>query len=168
MSSYHHDKVCSICLYVDSQCDLDLWLIDFKINRDHLHPETHVCAKFEEPRSILCLVIIRTRFGFYVNMLTVNVTLAFDQLTSKSIGIIYTPRRRSVPNSRSLGQFCVQLSFGQDKIYWRTDGQTFAKQYTPTSLKGGIITDNTQIIRFTFINMYASIHNNAEVNSTDQ
>ena len=26
-------------------------------------PETNVCAKFDEPRSVLCLVIIWTRFG---------------------------------------------------------------------------------------------------------
>ena len=49
-------------------CDLDLWPIDLKINSDHLHPKTHVCAKFDKPRSSLCIVIIRTRFGLYVNM----------------------------------------------------------------------------------------------------
>ena len=93
--------------YVDVQCDLDLYPIDLKINRDHLHPEMHVCAKFDKPTSILCLVIIWTRFGLHVNMLKVTVTLTFDWLTSKSIGIIYTQRRMSVPNSRNLGQFCV-------------------------------------------------------------
>ena len=93
--------------FVDGHCDLDLYPIDLKINRDHLHPKTHVCAKFNKPRSILCLVIIRTRFGLYVNMLKVTVTLTFNRLTSKSIGIIYTPRRMSVPNLRNLCQFCV-------------------------------------------------------------
>ena len=93
--------------YVDGHCDLDLWLIDLKINRDHLHPETHVCAKFNKPRSILCLVNIRTRWGFYVKILKVTVTLTFDRLTSKSIRIIYTPRRMSVPNLTNLGQFYV-------------------------------------------------------------
>ena len=38
---------------------------DLKINSDHLHPGTHVCAKFDKIRSVLCLVIIRTRFGLY-------------------------------------------------------------------------------------------------------
>ena len=47
MSSYHPDKACSICQHIESHFDL----------------KTHVCAKFEESRSILCLVIIRTRFG---------------------------------------------------------------------------------------------------------
>ena len=49
--------------YVDGHCNLELQPIDLKINRDHLHPKTHVCSKFDKPRLILCLVIIRTRFG---------------------------------------------------------------------------------------------------------
>ena len=149
MSSYHPDKVWSICPNVESHCDLDLGPINLKINRYHLHSNTNVCAKFEESRSILCLVIIQTRFGLYqyvdgncdldlypidlkiksnhlhpkahfcakfdkprsilcpVNMLKVTVTLTFDRLTSKSIGIIYTPRPMSVPNLTKVGQFCV-------------------------------------------------------------
>ena len=74
-----------------------LYIINLMANKN-------VCAKFEEPRSILCLLIIWTRFGLYVNMLMVTVTLTFDRLTSKSIGIIYTPRRMSVPNLTNLGQ----------------------------------------------------------------
>ena len=103
--------------YVDGHCDLDLYPIDLKINRDHLHPKTHVCAKFDKPRSILCLVIIWTMFGLYVKMLKVTVTLTLDRLTSKSIGIIYTQRRISVPNLRNLGQCCVLLSSGQGLVY---------------------------------------------------
>ena len=93
--------------YTDVQCDLDLYLIDLKIDKEHLQQNTNVCAKFEEPRSILCLLIIRARFGLYVNMLMVTVTLTFDPLTSKSNAIIYTPRCMSVPNLTNLGQFCV-------------------------------------------------------------
>ena len=103
-------------MYVDGHCDLDLYLIDLTINSDHLHSKTHVCAKWDKPRSILCLVIIQTRFGIYVNMLKVTLTLTFNRLTSKSIGIIYTPRRMSVSNSRNLGQFCVYLSTGQGLV----------------------------------------------------
>ena len=62
-------------------------------------PKTNVCAKFVEPRSILCQVIIRTRFGLYINMLTVTVTLTFDRLTSKSIAITHTPTHMSVFSS---------------------------------------------------------------------
>ena len=65
VSCYHPDKVWSICQHVESHCDLDLQPIDLRIKRDHVHPETQVCARFEEPRSILCLVIIWTRFGLY-------------------------------------------------------------------------------------------------------
>ena len=103
--------------HVDNLCDLELRQIDLKIDRDHLHTNTNVCTKFKEPRSILCLVIIQTRFGLYINMLTVNVTLTFDQMTSKSIGIIYTPICMSVPNLTNLGQFCGELSSGQGKLY---------------------------------------------------
>ena len=46
-----------------SPCDLDHEQIDLKINRDHLQPEINICAKFGDPCSILCQVIIRTRFG---------------------------------------------------------------------------------------------------------
>ena len=77
-SIYHPDKVWSIYQHVEGLCDLDLWQIDLKINRDHLHSNTNVCTKFDEPRSILCLVIIWTRFGLYINMWTVTVTLIFD------------------------------------------------------------------------------------------
>ena len=31
--------------HVDGHCGLYIWLIDHKIIRDHLHSETHVCAK---------------------------------------------------------------------------------------------------------------------------
>ena len=71
-------KVWSISQYVDGHRDLDLCPIDLKINLNHLHLKMQVCAKFEEPRSIPCFVIIQTMFGLYVNMLTVTVTLAFD------------------------------------------------------------------------------------------
>ena len=78
--------------------DLDLWWINLK--RDHLHFRSNVCAKFDKPRSILCLLIIRTGFGLYVNIVMVTVT-------QKSIGIIYTLRRMSVPCLTNLGQYCV-------------------------------------------------------------
>ena len=81
---------------------------------------TRVCAKFDKPRSILCLVIIR--FGLYVNMLKVTVTLTFDRLTSKSIGIIYTPRCMSVPNLRNLGSFCVVIIRTRFGLYQYVDG----------------------------------------------
>ena len=47
-------------------------------------------AKFDKPRSTLCLVIIGTSLGLNVNMLTVTVTFNFDRLSSKPIRITYT------------------------------------------------------------------------------
>ena len=70
-------------------------------------PGTNVCAKFDEPRSILCLVNMQTRFGLYIKIMVVTVTLTFDQLTSKLITIIYSLTHMSVPNLMNLGQFCV-------------------------------------------------------------
>ena len=67
-------------------------------------PETNVCAKYDEPKSILCLVIIQTRFGLYINMLTVTVTLTFDLKINR---IPYTLTCMSVPNLMNLGKFCV-------------------------------------------------------------
>ena len=86
--------------YVDGYCDLELWPTDLKINRDHLHPKKHVCAKFDKPWLILCLVIFPDKVW---TILMVTVTLTFAKLTSKSIGIIYTPRPMSVPNLTNLG-----------------------------------------------------------------
>ena len=55
-------------------------------------------------------------------MLTVSVTLTFDRLILKSIGIMYTPIQMSVPNLTNLGQFCVLLSSGQGwSIYQYAD-----------------------------------------------
>ena len=70
-------------------------------------PETNVCAKFDKPRSIQCLVIMRTRFDLHIDKMMVTVTLTLNQLTSKSKGIIYTPTCMSVPNLVNLGQFCI-------------------------------------------------------------
>ena len=69
--------------------------------------ETNACVKFDEPRSILCVVIMQTGFGSYINKMMVTVTLTFDRLTSIPIGIIYTPTRIFVPNLMNLGQFCA-------------------------------------------------------------
>ena len=76
----------------------------------------HVCAKFHNPRSILCLAIIRTRFGLY-QYVDGHYDLDLKQIDLKIIGIIYTMRRMSVPNLTTLGQFCVYLSSSQGLVY---------------------------------------------------
>ena len=72
--------------------------------RNDLHSEMNICTEFEEPMSILCLVIIWTMFGLYIIKLKATVTLTFDRLISKSIEIIYTSRQMCMPNLMNLSQ----------------------------------------------------------------
>ena len=65
----------------------------------------------------LCVSLSSRQCLVCINMLMVTVTLTFQRLTSKSILIIYSPRRMSVPNLRNLGQFCVSLSSRQGLVY---------------------------------------------------
>ena len=83
MSTYHADKPWSTNQDVDCHCDLDLSWMNRKINRDHLHSDTHVSSKLDKRRSILCLIIIWTRFGWLVDWLVV---LGFNStLTTKVV-----------------------------------------------------------------------------------
>ena len=70
-------------------------------------PEMNVCTEFEELVSILCPVIIWTRFGLYIIKMKTTVTLTFDGLISKLVGIIYTQRQMCMLNFMNIGQFCV-------------------------------------------------------------
>ena len=58
----------------------------------------NIYAKFDKPISILCIIMSRIRFASYIIKLEVILTLAFDGLSSKSIGTIYTWRLISVSN----------------------------------------------------------------------
>ena len=63
----------------------------------------------------LCAFIMCTMFCQHIINLKATVTLTFDGLISKLIGIIYTPIQMSVPNLRNLGQLClliIQARFG--------------------------------------------------------
>ena len=62
----------------------------------------NICTEFEEHMSILCQDIIWTRFGLYIITLKATVTLNFDVLISKSIGIIYTPGTNLCAEPRSI------------------------------------------------------------------
>ena len=77
-------------------------------------PGTNVCAKVDKPRSVLCLVNLQTRFGLYIKIMTVTVTLTFDQLTSKSIGNCYTLTQISAKfdEPRSILCIIVYTAFG--------------------------------------------------------
>ena len=106
-----------------------------KINSNHLHPKTHICTKFDKPRPILCLVIIWTRFGLYVNMLKVTVTLTLDTLISKSIGAIYTPIQMSVPKFEEYRSIlCLVITRTRFGLYQCVDGH-FDLDLYPTDLK---------------------------------
>ena len=50
-----------LTLLCHSHCDLDLYLIDPKIDTEHLLSVTNVCMKFEKARPKQTLVIDRTR-----------------------------------------------------------------------------------------------------------
>ena len=65
----------------------------------------NIWTEFEEPTSILCQVIIWTRFGRYIIKLKVTVTLTFDRLISKSRGIIYIP-----PETNACAKFDEPMS----------------------------------------------------------
>ena len=53
-------KAC-VAIYVDNLCDLDLYPIDRKINREHLLSMTNVCMKFQKAGPNQILVIDLTR-----------------------------------------------------------------------------------------------------------
>ena len=47
------------CHIAERRYDLDLWLIDLKIDRSHFKLMMNVCIEFEKPTSNLCVVIIK-------------------------------------------------------------------------------------------------------------
>ena len=68
--------------------DLDLWPTDLNINRDHLLTKDYLPTKFEASGAKRSWVISCTRWS----KLAWPLTLTFDLLTRKSIGIICSPR----------------------------------------------------------------------------
>ena len=80
-----------------------------KKDRDQLHTKMNICTEFEGPKSVLSVVIIWTKFCLYNIKQKATLTLTFDGLISKSIGIIYTPRQICGPNLANLEQFCLVI-----------------------------------------------------------
>ena len=70
----------------------DLWPTDLKINRDHLLTKDYLPTKLEASGAKRSWVISCTRWS----KLAWPLTLTFDLLTWKSIGIIYWPRTYQV------------------------------------------------------------------------
>ena len=117
--------------------DLDLWPTDLKINRDHLLTKDFLPTKFEASGAKRSWVISCTRWS----KLAWPLTLTFDLLTWKSIGIIYSPRTIYLPSLKLLGQSVIELSVAQG--FRDTDIQTDrptdrCKAISPPFSKGGI------------------------------
>ena len=96
--------------------DLDLWPTNLKINRDHLLTKDYLLTKFEASGAKRYWVISCTRWS----KLTWPLTLTFDLLTWKSIGIIYSPRTIYLPSLKLLGQSVLELSVAQggSRLAW--------------------------------------------------
>ena len=94
--------------------DLDLWPTDLNINRDHLLTKDYLPTKFEASGAKCSWVISCTRWS----KLAWPLTLTFDLLTWKSIGIIYSPRTIYLPSLKLLGQSVLELSVAQGEFNW--------------------------------------------------
>ena len=114
--------------------DLDLWPTYLTINRDHLLIKDYLPTKFEASGAKRSWVISCTRWSKLAWLLT----LTFDLLTWKSIGIIYSPRTIYLPSLKLLGQSVIELSVAQGKglpTYRPTDRQVQSNM--PSFFKGG-------------------------------
>ena len=94
--------------------DLDLWPTDLTIKKDHLLTKDYLPSKFEASGAKRSWVISCTRWSKLVWPLT----LTFDLLTWKSIGIIYLPRTIYLPSLKLLGQSVLELSVAQGEVNW--------------------------------------------------
>ena len=92
----------------------DLWPTDLNINRDHLLTKDYLPTKFEASGAKRSWVISCTRWS----KLAWPLTLTFDLLTWKSIGIIYSPRTIYRPSLKLLGQSVLELSVAQGEVNW--------------------------------------------------
>ena len=82
--------------------------------RDHLLTKDYLPTKFEAYGAKRYWVISCTRWS----KLAWPVTLTFDLLTWKSIGIIYSPRTIYLPSLKLMGLSVIELSVAQGEINW--------------------------------------------------
>ena len=121
--------------------DLDLWPTDLKINRDHLLTKDYLPTKFEASGAKHSWVISCTRWS----KLAWPLTLTFDLLTWKSIGIIYSPRTIYLPSLKLLGQSVLELLVAQGEENWHDlwpwpltywpENHLLTKDYLPTKFE---------------------------------
>ena len=81
-------------------------------NRGHLLIKDYLPTKFEASGAKHSWVISCTRWS----LLAWPLTLTFDLLTWKSIGIIYLPRTIYLPSLKLLGQSILELSVAQGEV----------------------------------------------------
>ena len=89
----------------------DLWPTDLNINRAHLLIKDYLPTKFEASGAKRSWVISCTRWS----KMAWPLTLTFDLLTWKSIGIIYS---LYLPSLKLLGQSVLELSVAQGEVNW--------------------------------------------------
>ena len=93
----------------DMTFDFAPWPTDLNIKRDHLVITDYLPTKFKASGEKLSWVISCTKYW----RSTLPLTLAFDLLTWKSIGIIYLSWAIYLPSLRLLGQSIVEFSVAQ-------------------------------------------------------
>ena len=135
--------------------DLDLWPSDLRIDRDHLLTKDYLPTidlltkdylptKFKASGAKRSWVISCTRWS----KLAWPLTLTFDLLTWKSIGIIYSPRTIYLPSLKLWGKAFLSYQLHKVKGYRHTDRPTdiptdMCKAICPSFFKGG----NNMVIR---------------------
>ena len=93
----------------DMKNDLDLWPTDLNIYKDHLLIKDYLPTNFEASEAKRFWVISCTTNG----QSTWTLTLTFDLLTWKSIGIIYLSLTIYLPSLKIVGQSIVELWVAQ-------------------------------------------------------
>ena len=97
--------------------DLDLWTCDLKINRDHLLIEGNPCTKFGIDQVNGSKDIERTTQWAEKS----GLTLTFEHVTWKSIGIIYSLRATSAPSLVLIKWRGQKILRGHHLVYRPTD-----------------------------------------------
>ena len=113
--SYHPETIFLFPVTVTLTCDIDIQPSDLKINRGHLTVMTNVAMKFHDPRRKRSWVIIPKPFSFLqstILLLQVTVTLTFDLVTWKSIGVICRSWPMSLWSFMIPGVSVLELSSG--------------------------------------------------------
>jgi len=106
------------CFCIKWYCDLDLWPSDLKIDRGHQLTMTNL--PYQEPW--LSLINFSRYWADMVFALNGTVTLTFDLVTSKFIGIIYWPWPIFLPSTMTVTHKLFKILSGHGYcIKWYCD-----------------------------------------------